>query len=462
MPNPFRLYFTLLTLTVLLSACKGGNTAYHPGGDGTSATTGFTWISGSDMAEQVGMYGTQGTVDAANTPGARQYAATWTDNLGNFWLFGGYGLDSSGTTPGYLNDLWRFDGSNWTWISGSDTTNQAGNYGTQGNPATANIPGARSKAVTWVDGNGNLWLFGGIGYDSNGASAAVLNDLWRYNVVNKTWTWVAGSEVNSISGCYAISAGCSRLQPGSREQATAWSDSSGNYLWLFGGRGLDGSGNSGYLNDFWKFDVVNNLWTWTAGSSTRDQNGNYSAPAMPGGRAGATGWVDANGILWLFGGYGLDMNGTKGSLNDLWQYSTSWTWSGYGEQTVDAAGKYSSPTYVPGARSGATGWSDSDGNLWLFAGLGYDDGGNYGELDDVWMFDRITATGWHWITGDSGVDQAGVYGTQGTAAAGNLPGGREGASGWRAANGTPWLFGGYGWDGSGASGKLNDLWRYQP
>jgi hypothetical protein len=281
-------------------------------------------------------------------------------------------------------------------------------------------------------------------------------------VTARSWTWVAGSDLGDINGCYSVSATCPQLQPGGREQATGWVDSNGNDLWLFGGTGLDGNGNSGYLNDFWRFNIISGAWSWTGGSDTRDQNGSYSAPAMPGGRAGATGWVDTNGILWLFGGYGLDRNGTAGSLNDLWQYNTSWAWSGYGDQTTDAIGQYSSPGYVPGARSGATGWSDSDGNLWLFGGHGYDGSGNFGDLNDVWKFDRVTNSGWQWLAGENSVDQAGVYGTRGTASTNNLPGGREGAAGWIDGNGTPWLFGGSGWDANAAAGKLNDLWRYEP
>ena len=457
---PRQIHITLLILIVLLSACNLGSHNYNNlGNNNTPSSNDFTWISGSDSAEQVGVYGTQGTADAINTPGARQYALSWTDDNGNIWLFGGYGLDAGGTASGYLNDLWRFDGSDWTWIAGSNAINQPGTYGTQGAADMANIPGGRSKAVGWIDANGNLWLFGGIGYDSSGSSVAELNDLWQYDITNKTWTWVSGSKLNSASGCYS-SAACTPVQPGSRERATGWIDSNGTFLWLFGGSGKDANGTSGFLNDFWKFDIANSTWTWAGGSDTVNQNGSYSAAAMPGGREGATGWVDADGYLWLFGGYGLDRNGTTGNLNDLWQYTTAWTWSGNGDQTVNAAGKYSSPLFVPGARNGATGWTDSDGNLWLFGGLGYDVGGNQGHLGDVWMFDRIGNTGWNWITGENTVDQSGTYGTRGTGAATNLPGAREGAAGWSSAPGTVWLFGGNGMDGHGAAGNLNDLWRY--
>jgi hypothetical protein len=31
-------------------------------------------------------------------------------------------------------------------------------------------------------------------------------------------------------------------------------------------------------------------------------------------------WVDANGNLWLFGGFGVPASGTEGNMNDLWMY----------------------------------------------------------------------------------------------------------------------------------------------
>ena len=53
--------------------------------------------------------------------------------------------------------------STWTWISGSDTTNQPGEYGEIGNGSTENIPGGRYNAAGWYDDLRNeFWLFGGL------------------------------------------------------------------------------------------------------------------------------------------------------------------------------------------------------------------------------------------------------------------------------------------------------------
>jgi hypothetical protein len=68
----------------------------------------------------------------------------------------------------------------WTWVSGAKVVNQAGVYtGTV-------VPGARGGSDTWVDSSGNLWLFGGGGYDSAG-KAGDLNDLWEFTPSNSQW-----------------------------------------------------------------------------------------------------------------------------------------------------------------------------------------------------------------------------------------------------------------------------------
>jgi len=170
-----RLALVLICMfSIILSSCGSTDTSPSAYSRGNL----WTWKSGSNTIDQTGIYGTKGVTDINNVPGARLNAVSWIDVSGYLCLFGGYGLDSLGT-PGDLNDLWKFDGSNWTWVSGSNIVNQSGNYGTQGVPAASNVPGARWGAVSWIDISGRLWLFGGAGYDSNGTSD-YLNDLWRY------------------------------------------------------------------------------------------------------------------------------------------------------------------------------------------------------------------------------------------------------------------------------------------
>jgi hypothetical protein len=208
----------------------------------------WTWVSGSDGTNQYGVYGTKGTPDPANNPGGRYGSVSWTDASGNLWLFGGYGYAASGSVD-HLNDLWRWDGTNWTWISGSDGTNQNGIYGKKGTPDPANVPGARNIAVSWTDSSFNFWLFGGYGYDASGGQGYP-NDLWRWD--GSEWTWMSGSDVINQYGVYGTKGTPDQANvPGSRCVAVSWKDSSGS-LWLFGGSGFAASG-SGYLNDLWRF-----------------------------------------------------------------------------------------------------------------------------------------------------------------------------------------------------------------
>jgi len=142
-----------------------------------------------------GAAGTVGLTGATSgtLPGSRWGAAGWVDKGGNLWLFGGWGLDSTGTNGnGALNDLWVYvpnttpsQPGTWTWIKGSNTGAENGVYrDTTTIPyLTYEIwtPGGRSNATHWVDNLGQLWLFGGEGYDSTSTTGnGYLNDLWRY------------------------------------------------------------------------------------------------------------------------------------------------------------------------------------------------------------------------------------------------------------------------------------------
>src|ERR1017187_1697591 len=103
-------------------------------------------MSGSNIANQKGTYGTQGTPAAGNVPGARYDAITWTDAAGNLWLFGGDGIVSTGAGAfglARLTDVWKYSAGQWTWMGGPNVINQKGTYGTQGTAAAGNVPGAR-------------------------------------------------------------------------------------------------------------------------------------------------------------------------------------------------------------------------------------------------------------------------------------------------------------------------------
>lgn len=211
----------------------------------------WTWMGGSNLAGQSGIYGTMGAPAAANIPGGRDSATSWADSSGNVWLFGGSGYDSAGN-PTYLNDLWKYGNGEWTWMGGSDLANQFGTYGTLGTPSATNLPGARYDGMAWTDSSGNVWLFGGGGYDSAGTNG-LLNDLWKYS--NGEWTWMSGSDVVNQIGTYGtMGTPYPGDVPGAREyRSVTWTDAQGN-LRLFGGYGYDSAGTVYDLNDLWRYE----------------------------------------------------------------------------------------------------------------------------------------------------------------------------------------------------------------
>ena len=235
----------------------------------------WTWVSGANTGSQAGTYGTQGTAASGNVPPGRQASVAWIDNLGNFWMFGGF---TSGTNG--FNDLWKFDPltTQWTWVSGSKgATSTPGNYGTQGVAASTNVPGARWISAAWSDIHGNLWLFGGQGYDATGNGS--LGDLWEFTLDTTTdagnpatialnqWTWIKGPNAVSQVGLYGV-APDPRVwphvtnNPGTRWGPAYWTtthvqNGQEQTFWMFGGSGFDSTGSSGkgfrLLNDLWRY-----------------------------------------------------------------------------------------------------------------------------------------------------------------------------------------------------------------
>jgi N-acetylneuraminic acid mutarotase len=481
----------------------------------TSGIGEWTWMGGSSTVPndsyQPGVYGTLGTPAAGNVPGGRSYAAAWTDKNGNLWLLGGMITVQNGNPSDYnytyLNDLWEFGPSTneWAWMGGSSTLSsncvqfsapsnesfcgQAGVYGKLDTPAAGNLPGSRENAAAWTDGSGNLWLFGGDGFDASG-HYGFLNDLWVFSPSSNEWTWMGGrstlsnpnASVNGQPGIYGTSGKpAPGNQPGGRNGASSWTDSSGS-LWLFGGLAFDAADTAGYLNDLWEFNPSTNEWTWMSGSNSVDLTeefgtlGTFAPENAPLGLQNAAAWADGSGDFWLFGGYGqLDTasSSATGPVNDLWEFNpakSEWAWMGgantllngntywpgvYGTLGTPAAGN------LPGSRFDAANWTDSSGNLWLFGGFGSNaNQGTSDELNDLWEFNPSTNE-WAWISGsNTHVNAPGVYGTLGVPAPANTPGGRYAPSMWTDLNGNLWLFGGVGTDSQGGGGYLNDLWEY--
>lgn len=365
-------------------------------------TTGnWTWMAGGQTVDQPGVYGTRGVPSSANIPGARNGSVAWVDAGGKVWLFGGFGYTSAGEF-GNLNDLWTYDpaAGEWAWVAGSDTVDQPGVYGTKGTAGASNIPGARFGAVSAIDGSGRFWLFGGYGQDAAGGRGW-LNDLWTFDPATLQWTWLSGNNAHGQSGTYGTKGTADAANvPGSRFMGVCWLDPDGTF-WTFGGEGFDSDDARGVLNDLWSYNPAAGQWTWVSGADTARAIGTYgtidteTTTDAPGSRSGAVSWIDGDGNLWLFGGYGLDTTAYERWLNDLWKYnrtSKSWTWTS-GGSTGGSKGSFGTkgtadPANVPSARYSSVSWIDASGRLWFFGGYGADSKAAGGWLNDLWQFTK--------------------------------------------------------------------------
>jgi hypothetical protein len=328
------------------------------------------------------------------------------------------------------------------------------------------------------------------------ATRGDLNDVWKFNPSTRQWAWMGGSgtipctvilnvkNCTGAPGVYGTLGTIAGLNiPGGRWGATGWADTSGRQ-WLFGGYGIDASGQVGELNDLWEFDPSTEGWTWMGGSNKVNQPGVYgtlgipAAGNIPGSRSGGANWTDSKGNFGLFGGNGRDAGGDDVALNDLWEFNPvtkQWAWIGgsevinvlvgkqpavYGTLGVPAAGNN------PGSLSGAASWTDSGGNLWLLGG------------GTLWKYNPSTNV-WAWMGGAGEpycpydpligynvcITPPPGYGTLGLPAVGNSPGAGDAA--WTDHLGNFWLFGGLGSDVTGQNGGfylgiLNSLWAFNP
>lgn len=408
-----------------------------------------------------------------SSPGGRKYPATWTDCNNNLWLLGGYGYTStpSGLTPPTfdLNDMWEYTG----------TQNYFGGYYHYWNnliPADSGAgPPPLDGAVTWTQpcaAGGDLFLFSGE------SGLTFLNELWRYNIATNTWIYVMGGE--NQAGVYGTKGTPAPGNiPGSRWGATTGITPSGT-VFLFGGYGYDSTGTLGVMNDLWNYDTATGQWTWVSGSNTVNQIGDYgtlgtpAASNVPGARQSSVSYIDLSGNFWLFGGFVLDSQGKPDALNDLWEFTGGeWTWMS-GANVVNQLGIYgtqgvAAATNVPGARWNPAAWTDAAGNFWLYGGEGFDSASN-GSLTDLWKYN---GSQWIWTKGAASINQAGIYGLMPGPIiypyVGNNPGSRYAPGYWYLLDPSTnssefWMFGGEGFDSAGTNpnGLLSDLWRYLP
>lgn len=407
----------------------------------------WVWLRGNGSNNNPGNFGIQGIANPANDPPSLYEPCEWTDLNGDFWLFGGGGVG------GTYGDLWKYSPATneWTWMKGTGLSGiQAqGVYGTQGIASPLNIPPPCGFGInSWLDMNGDLWMFGGAGI--LGTNVGDFSDLWKYEIATNQWTWVKGPGTLNHPGIYGIKGVPDTLNnpPSRSETSASWTDNNGD-LWMFGGK----SGNA-KVNDLWRYNISTNTWTWMKGSNLPYQFGHYGIKGVedslntPGARWAYCRWKDDGGNLWLYGG---------DNKSDLWKFNVGtnqWAWmegdssGGPLANDVFVAECLYDVTNKPGHRNeNRAAWKDNHNNLWMIGGGG-------ASWNELWMY-NINSGQWIMADQDS-LNPQGVFGIQGVPDPANIPNGSWGSIGWKDNNGHLYLFGGR----YGVSPTFNTLWKY--
>lgn len=151
---------------------------------------------------------------------------------------------------------------------------------------------------------------------------------------------------------------------------------------------------------------------------------------------------------------------TTESVAVIWENNPAiypWAWEGGESQTYPYSPVYgikgiSDNANTPGGLGFGSSWSDDSG-LWLFGGWN----NSFQSTNAVWRYSLINKQ-WTWMSGESSVNSAGIYGTKEVPNINNTPGSRTKATIWYdKSRKIVWLFGG---GGTSSAQQYNDLWKY--
>lgn len=343
--------------------------------------------------------------------GGRQGVCTWVlADIAVHW--GGYGagtLSSGAPANGFLRDTWTQtrDTNVWTRVAGSDL------LAPDAVPSSLGLePAGRLGAACWVDAlDARLaYLYGGYTEASNGAVQGVLEDVWRFNLSDYTWTYVSGTAV--------LDAPSTATSPGARFDASV--AVVGPNVWVVGGKRV------GFLNDVWVWSSVTLQWRLVLGTGSVT----IASPSQPSGRAGAVAWTRGAHFYYGLGyGYGPADLHTVGYLSDMWLFNTTsatWTLAGVASTPNRLSAPFElngplllGPRNSPGGRSHSMLIAlASDGAIVVAGVSGATSrmGGGAGVINDAWLFDE-TSRQWAYYGGQFSALLPGVYPADATATA---------------------------------------------
>ena len=423
----------------------------------------WVWVLGDSVTNQRSYYGSGVVPIPVIRPGGRSGSKSWTDNNGNFWLLGGYGLSSFGHLR-TLNDLWffDFDKQEWTFMGGPKSVYEE---------FPENWPRDISTQIIWSDNKNNLWMFGGSGhsYHNPDGPHEVLNEVWKYDISANQWNLEFSSPNRLKSSLHIKGQESPENIPVGSGLGTGVADKDGNLIMFGGGYSTINAGKPYHFiegniyNVLWKYNTQTGLWNWLSGIQEPDQRGIYGTKGVespdnkPGARRNAMTFKDKEGNYWLFGGIGRDINNNYSYLNDLWKYNNNtgnWTWISGSEFAADEGSPgttgVASPLNTPRGRAFAASWTDSEGNFWIYGGKGYS---RY-YIGDLWKFDIKTYL-WTRVNGEDDLEPEIIRGIKGIGDARNFPGGRSGAMVVAGNNDEFYLYG-----GKSRNGLCSDIWKF--
>lgn len=146
-----------------------------------------------------------------------------------YLIFGGMAqYTSSATASDISNSLWEYDPSTklMKQLAGSTNLGSAA--------VLQSYPSPRKGHQSFVDEQGNLYIFGGFGSTPFGYTpygVGYLNDLWKYDANSNSFSLISGNTYLNTTA----PAGSSSQVIEPRAWAGSWFDRSSNRFFVFGG-----------------------------------------------------------------------------------------------------------------------------------------------------------------------------------------------------------------------------------
>ncbi len=211
-----------------------------------------------------GYYEIIGEFSTRNCPSMKGSYAKWTTDR-SIYLY--ETIEVAGSDDDRVM-FWEYDLDLMQWRCVEERDFSSYSFGTKGIANKNNFPGPRSStAATWLDSDGNIWLFGG---HDRSASFDITGDLWKFDVTSKLWTFVNGGEDEVVHGEIGqpSSTAYPQIELGLNSSRNfSFTDKNGDLV-LFRTTGS----HLGSKNDVWRYNIESNKWTWLEGGEDADSD----------------------------------------------------------------------------------------------------------------------------------------------------------------------------------------------